>query len=53
MGDVGYPGDASGPLCYLCMTNTPLLDEAVAYIGELARKHGLVAFDPQAEQVIT
>lgn len=48
----GIREDASGPLCYLCMTNTPLLDEAVAYIAELARKHGLVAFDPQVEEVI-
>lgn len=45
--------DASGQVCYLCMTTSPLLDEAVAYIAALARKHGLVCFDPQVEEVIS
>jgi hypothetical protein len=49
----GLREDASGALCYLCMTNTPLLDEAVAYIAELARKHGLICYDPQFEEVIS
>ena len=49
----GLSADASGRLCYLCMTNTPLLDEAVEHIADLARKHGLVCYDPQFEEVIS
>ena len=30
-----------------------VVDEAVEFIADVARKHGLVAFDPQAEEVIT
>ncbi len=49
----GVREDASGPVCYLCMTNTALLDEAVSYISQLARRHGLVCFDTQFEEVIS
>ena len=49
----GVREDASGPVCYLTMSNTPLLDEAVAYIAQLARRHGLVCFDPQFEEVLS
>jgi hypothetical protein len=44
---------ASGGVAIFCMTVSPLLDEVVAYIAQLARRHGLTCYDPQREEVIS
>lgn len=45
------PGDINGDLAYLNMTFSGA-DAAVEGVAALARKHGLVCFDPQAERLL-
>ncbi|MER6849818.1 hypothetical protein AB0A81_41350 [Streptomyces flaveolus] len=42
--------EASGPIVYLLMSYSKA-DEVSEYAAELAREHGLVCFDPQAERL--
>jgi hypothetical protein len=42
--------EASGPIVYLLMSYSTA-DEVSEYAAELAREHGLVCFDPQAERL--
>lgn len=44
---------ASGELLLLSLRNSPELDEVVHHIAALARKHGLVCYDPEVETVIS
>ena len=44
-------GDASGPLLYFGVVNSRS-DEMQSLVATKAREHGLVCFDPQAEEVL-
>ena len=44
--------DEGGDFLYLTLTVGDRLNEVVALAGELAKRHGLVAYDPQIEQLM-
>lgn len=44
--------DEGGDFLYLTLTVSDRLDDVVALAGDLAKRHGLVAYDPQTEQLI-
>lgn len=45
------PGDVSGDFAYLTMTY-PGAEAALDTVAEVARRHGLVCFDPQEERLL-
>jgi hypothetical protein len=47
------PDCGAGDMTYLTMTVHDHLDEMVADIARLAREHGMVAYDPQLEEIIS